>query len=402
VRVALLTKRFPPQRCGVGDYSAELARALASHGHAVTVYVASHAEGRPADVSVREIALEGRRDIAAAVRTILATKPELVLIEYSGYAWGRWGVPFWMNRFVFRLRRSGVRVAVALHEIAISARAFPRWAPLALLQTLHAWLLAVAAHDVIVNTRERVVRLRRWLFWRPQSVHYRPNSSNIRVTPISPARRTDLRAARGADAGTLVVVMFGMFAAWKKYEEVIRAMAGLRERLDVRLWLLGDWTVADASYIRALRELIASQKLEDICWWSGPLPAAEISAHLQAADIFVLPQADGDLTRSGAFLAAAAHGLPCVAVRNSANQVEFVHGENVLLVAGSNAPEFQSALTTLAANAELRDTLGAEARKLYESVFAIAHAPTTLPLLREDANGARLEREGVSEPRASR
>jgi glycosyltransferase involved in cell wall biosynthesis len=196
--------------------------------------------------------------------------------------------------------------------------------------------------------------------------------------------------------------MFGMFAAWKKYEEVIRAMAGLHERLDVRLWLLGDWTVADASYIRALRELIASQKLEDICWWSGPLPAAEISAHLQAADIFVLPQADGDLTRSGAFLAAAAHGLPCVAVRNSANQVEFVHGENVLLVAGSNAPEFQSALTTLAANAERRDTLGAEARKLYESVFAIAHAPTTLPLLREDANGARLEREGVSEPRASR
>jgi glycosyltransferase involved in cell wall biosynthesis len=191
-----------------------------------------------------------------------------------------------------------------------------------------------------------------------------------------------VRAARGAGAGTLVVAMFGMFAAWKKYEEVIHAVAALREQFDLQLWLLGDWTVADASYIRALRELIASRKLEDICWWSGPLPAAEISAHQQAADIFVLPQADGDLTRSGAFLAAAAHGLPCVAVRNSANQVEFVPGENVLLVAGSNAPEFQSALTTLAANAKLREQLGLEARKLYESVFAIAHAPGALPFLR--------------------
>jgi phosphatidylinositol alpha-1,6-mannosyltransferase len=385
MRIALLSKRFPPQRCGVGDYAAELARALAAQGHAVTVFVASHADGRPADVPVREIQLSTGADIAAAVRAMVEAGPELVLMEYSGYAWGRWGIAFWMNRFALRLRRSGVRVAVALHEISISARAFPRWAPLALLQTLHAWLLALAAHDVVVNTREREARVRRWLFWRRARVHYRPNSSNIRVSPITPEQREAVRAARGAAPQTLVVAVFGMFAAWKKYEEVIRAVAALRGTLDLRLWLLGDWTVADAGYTHALREMMARAKLEDLCWWSGPLAEEEISAHLQAADIFALPQADGDLTRSGAFLAAAAHGLACVAVRHAENQQEFTHGKNVWLVGRSAAQEFRAALETLAADSALRRRLGAALRALYDAAFTIERVAAGLPFLRAAA-----------------
>ncbi|HWQ03074.1 MAG TPA: glycosyltransferase [Candidatus Nitrosotenuis sp.] len=395
--MAILTKRFPPQRCGVGDYAAQLAGALQAQGHAVEVFIASHAETRPEDFHAHEITLDGAEDIESAVKTITASKPEVVLIEYSGYAWGRWGIPFWMNRFVFRLRRTGVRVAVALHEISISARRHPRWALLALAQQAHAWLLAAAAHDVIVNTPERAAMLRRWLFWRRSAVHYRPNSSNIPVTAMNQTQRSDLRASRGAKENTLVIAVFGLFAAWKKYEEVIRAVSRLREKLDVRLWLLGDAASADQNYIAQLHKLISAENVDEICWWSGPLAAEELSAHLQAADVFVLPQEDGDLTRSGAFMAAAAHGLPCIAVRNYVNQAAFRHGENVWMVVRSTAADFYAAVENIATQQALRSNLGRNLRALYCQKFAIEQAVARLPFLKDVVSPAmpRLKTESL-------
>jgi len=113
----------------------------------------------------------------------------------------------------------------------------------------------------------------------------------------------------------------------------------------------------------------------------------ELSGYLQAIDIFVLPQPDGHLTRSSAFMAAAAHGLAVIAVRNVENQKDFAHGENVWLVDASRAELFAQAFRQLADDAALRARLGENLRALYARKFAweVAAGPQSLEVRSEQS-----------------
>jgi glycosyltransferase involved in cell wall biosynthesis len=314
-----------------------------------------------------ELPLRGWRDLSALLRALTAAKPDRLQFEYSNYGWSRWGCAGWLNALALRLRLCGVPLHVALHEFCISARQHPRLAPVAMLQRLHFWLLAAAAAEVSTNTLERVRILRRWLPWKRARIHYRPNGSNIPVKPLSAGGRRAVRAAAGADENDLVVALFGTYQAGKNLEAVVDAIRLLEGGLPLRLWFIGDPGPARPAYVAALREEAA--RLAGGGHWTGALPADQVSAHLQAADIFILPQPDGHLTRSGSFMAAAAHGLPVIAVRDAENQREFAHGGNVYLAERSTPEEFARALAALAANPAQRRRMGVALQQLYLQRF---------------------------------
>lgn len=360
----------------MGDYTAALARALAARGHDVTVFTQPAAGPRPAGLRVVEVPLHGWRDLLPTLRAIEASRVQHVQLEYSSYGWSRWGFAFWANALVLALRAKGLPVTVALHEFPLRFIQHPLQVGIAAIQRIHFWLLAACALRVLTNTPQRVRVLRRWLPWHTAKVGYRPNFSTIPVAALSEEARAQLRRSHGADSETLVVATFGLFQKDKNYEAVIEAVAGLRGHRTVQLWLLGNFEAANASYVARLRGTVAKLHLEDVVFWSGLIPAAEVSAHLEAADIFVLPQPDGHLTRSSAFMAAAAHGLPVIAVRNRENQKEFTHEENLWLVERSTPAEFACALDYLARDAPLRQKLGEQVQRLYGEAFAgAAFAP---------------------------
>lgn len=385
MRVALLTKRFPPDCCGVGDYTAQLARAMSATGATPVVLTGTANATGPAGVRVVTVALRGWRDLGSLLRRIAEERVDAVQIEYSGYGWGRRGFAFWVNALVVALRWRGVPVTVAFHEFQLRLVQHPLQAPVIAVQLIHILLLAATASHVVTNTEPRVRMLRRCLFWRAARIRYRPNSGTIPAIPVEPGRRQALREWRGASAQDVVVATFGMFAAGKNYEAMIRAVAHAGRQVPLKLWLLGNWQAARPEYVEQLRELVRELGMEADVIWPGLLPAEEVSAHLHACDIFVLSQPDGHLTRSSAFMAAAAHGLPVIAVRNLSNQTEFSHGKHVWLVERSNPAGFSAALTELARSKELRVQLGRNLFQLYQSAFdwkhaatpVVAHAPAT-------------------------
>jgi glycosyltransferase involved in cell wall biosynthesis len=395
MRIGIISKRFPPERCGVGDFAYRLAQAYAARGDEVVVFTAPSESPRPNDVRVVEVRLNGWGSIGAVVRAVRREGCERVQMEYSGYAWGRWGFAPWVNALVIALRLAREHVTTAFHETYIHFGVSPKSWIVSIAQRLHVALLSQFANEIVVNTPERYAMFRKWMAWRAHHIMHRANASNIPVAQISSAQREELRAKLDAGEETIVLATFGNFAAAKRYETVIEALAKLAGRLDMRLCLLGDWTAADARYVVALRKRIESLGIGERVTWSGPLPQDEVSAHLQAADIFLLPQPDGDLTRSGAFMAAAAHGLPTIAVRNTANQQEFTHGDNVWLVRESNADEFASAVQNLAHHTGLRQRLGANLRALYSRKFdwPVMNAPladTTAPVGMARAAGKQI------------
>jgi glycosyltransferase involved in cell wall biosynthesis len=207
-------------------------------------------------------------------------------------------------------------------------------------------------------------------WWRAR-LRYRPNSSNIPVAPLAPAERSALRRERGVRSGETVVATFGMFHRAKNYEAVIQAVEILRRSVPAKLWMLGDVAMAAPEYRAQLEALVDDAGMERDVWWSGRLEPHDISHALQAADIFVLPQADGHLTRSGAFMAAAAHGLPVVAVRDPAgrDQQEFTHGQNVWLAERSAPEPLAGALRILAEDPTVAALLGRNLQRLYRARF---------------------------------
>ncbi len=394
MRIALLTRRFPPECCGVGDYTARLAESWEQQGHEVTVFVASQgenggqrsevgcqknseAEERKVGIRVARIGLDGWGDIGEAVEAIREARPDAVQLEYSNYGWSRWGFAFWMNRLVHELHRAGMRVTVAMHEFPLTFAQAPLQAGISLVQRLHFALLVLDADEVLTNTHERVRILRRWFPWRRGTIHYRPNSSNIPLAAARAEEKAALRARHGGPGAALVVSTFGTFHFNRNFEALIEAASEMQREAPVALWLLGDTSLAQPAYMEKLRGRIRERGLEGVSWWPGRMAPKEISMCLQASDIFVLPQPDGHLTRSGTFMAAAAHGLPVIAVRNTENQTDFTHGENVWLVAESRADLIAQAMQKLAGDAALRARLGSNLRTLYEKKFAWEVAAAT-------------------------
>lgn len=351
----------------MGDYARELARFLAARGKDVCVLTEPATGPRPAGVRVVETRLRGWRDLPKVLRAVRREQPGVVQFEYSQYGWHRWGCGFWVNALVLLLRMRGFRVHVALHEFPIRYAQHPWQFAVAALQRMHFWLLCWTAHQVMSNTPERVEILRSWLRWRRHTCSYRPNSNCNPVAAFSEGERQALRRRTGVSEGATVVGVYGMFAEAKNIESVIEAALQVQREIPLHLWLLGDSSQAKPEYLARLRALAG--QLERPAYWSGPLSPEDVSRHLQALDIFVLPQTDGHLTRSSSFMAAAAHGLPVVAVRNDRNQNGFTHGTHLWGIEEGRPTHVARAIRELSGAPELRARMGANLRQLYARAF---------------------------------
>jgi len=381
LRILILTRNFPPRLCGVGDYACRMAEVLSAAGDFVGVLTEPVGAMRNVPFGLSELPLRGWRDLKPVLREIAAAAPDRVQLEYSGYAWGRWGVAWWLNALLFALRRRKIPVHIGLHETAIRMRQHPLQIPVALAQWAHIALMMAAAETVELNMPSRVKLLGRVFPWWRAKLRYRPNSSTIPVVATDEADRVALRRERGVASGEAVVATFGMFHTAKHYEALIGAVARLAGTRKVKLWMLGDVAMAVPEYVARLKRMAREGGIEEQVWWPGRLEAADVSRALQAANVFVLPQPDGHLTRSSAFMAAAAHGLPVVAVRNPAerDQVEFTHGENVWLVERSAPEEIAAAVAALLADPAAAGRMGGALRRLYAERFdwsaTVAGAP---------------------------
>ncbi|MEH1102229.1 glycosyltransferase [Micromonospora sp. CPCC 205561] len=126
-----------------------------------------------------------------------------------------------------------------------------------------------------------------------------------------------LRAGLGVPEGAPLLVFFGFVHPVKGLRYLIEALPELRRvQPDLRLLVVGGFTSQalpqrEARAFRAeLVELTRRCGVADAVTFTGHLPADRVSAALHAADVAVLPFTAGVSTKSGALLAALAHGVP--------------------------------------------------------------------------------------------
>jgi glycosyltransferase involved in cell wall biosynthesis len=198
-----------------------------------------------------------------------------------------------------------------------------------------------------------------------------PLGSN--VEPQAPANfeRTAWRQKYQAADNTLLLAYFGFLNESKGGEELIEALALLRQQgLEARLLLIGGEVghadPTNASYAQRVQQLIERHQLLDFVHRTGYTDLPEVSANLLAADAVVMPYRDGVSFRRTTLIAALRHGCPVVSTTpvNPMNIPEIQPGENMLLAPPGNAAALAETIGRLAGDPLLRQRLAAGSKQL--------------------------------------
>jgi glycosyltransferase involved in cell wall biosynthesis len=366
IRVALLHGPGRPEADGVSDYVARLARALAEVDVDVATVAVRPDGGSPA---------RWWSAAARAARRARRLRPDLVHVHFAPSAYRFSGVPGLLPPLLPR----GVPLVTTLHEYGWWAA--PGWVPGAFWSAVERtgrWdretgrLVPASAAVVVTNpAHAAVVRARTGR----DAVHV-PIAPNVTDHPGAATAGRRWRAELGLAEGAPLLAFFGFVHPVKGLRHLVEALPELRHaHPDLRLLVVGGFTSqalpeAEAAAYRAeLTALARRCGVADAVTFTGHLPAGRVSAALHAADVVVLPFTAGVGTKSGALLAALAHGVPTAVTLPDGDDELANSGAVAVIRARRDSAAIVAALRRLLADPVLRRRLAERGR-----AFAAAYS----------------------------
>jgi hypothetical protein len=292
---------------GVGDYTRRLLESL-PHIAGLRLIIPKIGN-RPARL-FEQYPVEETDGTARDLRARLPTRGGRVLVQYSAYGFDRFGYPRWLIKALLDWKReSPGTLVIMFHEIWAF---WPIWNKNYILQQLHRRdlrrLLRVA-DAVFTSTASQAEHL---IALAPRCV--------VQVLPVgSNIRRVQITEGEG-EAG--VAVLFGLqgsrlrtlrtmlpelksLGAAGKIQKIVTAGAGRSQE-------------GDDEELALLLEVELIEGFDQ----RGPLPEEKISELLLTCEFAISAQDELSITKSGTFMAAAAHGLNIISCHADASKPE--------------------------------------------------------------------------------
>lgn len=295
-----VTGEYPPDHGGVGDYTARLRQALREQGTPSRVLT------RPGHGDAADPPGVQRWD-ARFLRQLARVAPPngIVHLQYQPAAFDLRG-EVCVLPLVLRVARPDIRVATTFHDVRVPYL-FPGAGPL---RPLAVRLLARTSHAVVAADPRDLA----WLGRTSPRHHLVPIGSNVPCSPPADSDRAAFRASLGFGPQTLVVAYFGFLNSSKGLDSLLDTWAVVRSaEPNARLLLVGGAAGAsDPTDLQTEQALATRLASSPGVTRTGYLDNPRLSAHLLAADLALLPYADGASPRRGSLLACLAHGLPVV------------------------------------------------------------------------------------------
>jgi glycosyltransferase involved in cell wall biosynthesis len=291
LKIVQVTGSFPPQHCGVGDYTERLALALSRRGLEVAVLTSTasgaSSAGREPRVLRRMPDWQLRR-LPMLLRFLRGEKPDVVHLQYPTRGYGRGLLPMFLPMCLSLL---GYRLVQTWHE-EMRARHWPEF------------LLKALAPSALVVVRPSFLAHLPALFQRMlgrRTLHFIANGSPLPTSNPATADRAALR--EGWLQGARRLVVFSGFIMPGKGVELLFEIADPgTDRL----------VIAGECVDEGLRALIESKR--DAGPWNGRvtlpgfLPPDELALLLSLADAVVLPFRAGGGVWNSSIHGAAAQG----------------------------------------------------------------------------------------------
>jgi glycosyltransferase involved in cell wall biosynthesis len=352
----MVTGSYPPQPCGVGDYTYRLVAELRRAGVAVSVVTTADPKRTENEGLVAELTDWSARSWRRALRGVPAGSFDLMHVQYPGRFYGFTPAQSLMT-FIARSAAPELPRLLTVHEFSVANP----------LRRLTVAALAAGADAVTVTDGAEEAAFRRAMPWLSPKLHRIPMASTVPVLAVTPDERRTIRAMTGFGEGDFLVSYFGFLHPNKGIEFLLETFARLlRAFPSARLQMLSRFEPEGNPYHASLCRKTTALGLEGAVRWAGYRPLEEISRRLGASDAAFLPYAEGVSMRRLSFLTAMSHGLPVVTTRSAAgaSMPGLQDGVNVLLAGRGADPGTAAALLLrLVENPELRASLGAAARE---------------------------------------
>lgn len=289
MRVLLVSGSYPPMPCGVGDYTAQLAKALGRRGDvtaAVLTGIAAEGVTQEGVELFPVVRTWGIAEASSIVGRIRRWRPDVVHIQYPTHYYReiQWVLPM-------LARIANGPVVQTWHEY-YSSRSWP--------SILNA---ALPGGLVVVrpNYREKMPGWYRWLI-RRKEFRFIPNASSIPAVRLAEGERAAIRSKVGSH-GRELIAYFGFASPAKGIESLFE----IADPQCHRLVLICDLSAADA-YQASVLALVNRADWAGKVVVTGFLPPVEVGKLLAAADAAVFPFRDGGGEWNSSIHGAAAQG----------------------------------------------------------------------------------------------
>ena len=364
----LVTGEYPPRSGGVGDYTAQLAAALAAEGCEAHVWTAAEEDRDEGRVRVHGIGGFGRRGLTWLDAGLAGfPAPRTILIQYVPHAFGARGMNLAFCRWALSRARAGDDVRVMFHEPFYPfGWQHPKRQALAAVNHLMAAVLLRAARRAYVSTPAWERLLKPWAPGRLGRMAWLPIPSTIpRVD--DPEGVAVLRARlRGGDRTRHVVAHFGTYGDLVRplLEPALLAVLAPPSR-SVAL-LLGGGGPEFAARLEATDPDLRGRIVAP-----GYLSPEQVSIHLQASDVAIQPYPDGASARRTTLMAALANGVPTVTTLGRFTE-SLWRGGPVPLASAHDGGTLAAEALNLLDDAERRRRLSRAGLEFYDRHFSMS------------------------------
>lgn len=391
-KVCLLSGEYPPQIGGVGDYTYNLAHALAQAGLEIEVITRrpdqskdltfccrglgdkplQQAEGQVNYLHLHRILPPGAFGFLACrvlFRHLHQNRPEILIFQYVPHLYGRAGIVPLVSLLPLLARLAGVPCICMFHEI------YTRWdhkkrPPLKILvqwffQFFQALLLVNFSQRIITSNPAYARQLNKLARFSSQKKNCEiiPVGSNVTLAKISCEERTRLRSSLDLTVSGPLLLVFSPFTVSKDLEICLKVLQQMPQA--VLICLGGKPDPARLMAFQTQAQILGVKERLRIL--PGPLPTAEISGWLQTVDVYLHPTHGGASGRSGALAAALQHGLAVIAYNGMETSTAFKDGKNISLVTPGDTEAIVTLLERLQRDPALLCNLRSGATQLYNS-----------------------------------
>lgn len=267
MRILLISGSYPPEPCGIGDYTHRMSEALRSGGM---------------DVQLLRQNLWRLRDARAILKAVDEARVDIVHVQYPSIGYGRALGP--------QLLSCCRPCVVTVHEVS---QAHP-------IRKLSLYGFFSTATNLIFTSEFEKQAATRFAPWIEGKSTVIPIGCNITVMPS------------GQEPSTNTIGYFGLIRPNKGLEQVIElARLSLARGGKFRILIIGSEFRGQESYHRLLRQQSAGLPVE----WRTGLSGSELNAALCECGLAYLPFPDGASERRSSLLTFLTLGTPVITTR---------------------------------------------------------------------------------------
>lgn len=332
MRVLLVTGSFPPMRCGVGDYSQNLAESLAAaHEVKVGVLTSVSGTGKEKTDRVEIFPLIERWSLAEALKAIRIIRhwsPDIVHIQYPTQGYGNGYLPWVLPMIVFLM---GKKVVQTWHEGYSRRNAFS----LSLKSIVPGGLVFVRPNF----KEENLHAMLSWAIWGKNPV-FIPNASSIPCADLGEHEKLGIKNAYLQKQNRLIV-FFGFVYPEKGVELLFEIADPSSDQIVIAGEIAGE-----GNYPQDIMRRASAESWQGKVTITGFLPADDVAALLAVADAVILPFRTGGGEWNTSLHGAVLNGA--FVITTSLTQNGYDKNNNVYYAKVDNVQEMKSALAAYA------------------------------------------------------